>query len=116
MNGTQVLEEYAREAPDLVESFERICAADVYANVAHLLPMQPSRIVDVGAGTGRDAAWFVQLGHSVLAVEPTDHLRAAGMELHPSPRITWISDTLPDLKRTLERGEVFDCVVLCAVW
>ena len=116
MNGTQVLEEYAREAPDLVESFERICAADVYANVAHLLPMQPSRIVDVGAGTGRDAAWFVQLGHSVLAVEPTDHLRAAGMELHPSPRITWIKDTLPDLKRTLQRGEVFDCVVLCAVW
>ena len=112
----RVLEDYAREAPDLVESFERISAADVYANVAHLLPEQPSRIVDVGAGTGRDAAWFVQLGHSVLAVEPTDHLRTVGMALHPSTRITWISDTLPDLQRTLERGEAFDCVVLCAVW
>jgi SAM-dependent methyltransferase len=116
LNGTRILEDYAREASDLVESFERIRAADVYANVAHLLPAKSSRIADIGAGTGRDAAWFVQLGHSVLAVEPTDHLRTAGMALHPSPRITWISDTLPDLQRTLERGEVFDCVILCAVW
>ena len=116
MNATHVLEDYARDAPDLVESFERISSADVYAPVVHLLPTQPSRIVDVGAGTGRDAAWFAEQGHSVLAVEPTDALRAAGVELHPSARITWLSDTLPDLERTLARGEAFDCVVVCAVW
>src|SRR4051812_3484866 len=102
-----VLEGYARDAPDLVQSFEEISAADVYANVAHLLPAQPARIVDVGAGTGRDAAWFAARGHSVLAVEPTDALRAAGMELHPSKRIVWLGDTLPDLDRTLARGEAF---------
>lgn len=116
MNATRVLEEYAREAPELVESFERIASADVYAPVAHVLPAQPARIVDVGAGTGRDAAWFAQLGHSVLAVEPTDGLRAAGMELHPSPKIAWLSDTLPDLARTLAREEKFDYVIVCAVW
>jgi hypothetical protein len=37
------------------------------------------------------------------------------MELHPSPRITWLSDTLPDLERTLARGEVFDRTIVCAV-
>jgi len=116
LNATSVLEDYAREAPDLVESFERISSADVYKNVAHLLPTQPSRMVDVGAGTGRDAAWFAEQGHSVLAVEPTDALRAAGMELHPSPRITWLSDTLPNLKNTLARDEAFDRVIVCAVW
>ena len=45
-----VLEEYVREAPELVESFEAILSSDVYAHVAHLLPAQPARIVDVGMG------------------------------------------------------------------
>jgi SAM-dependent methyltransferase len=116
MDPNSVLEQYARDAPRLVESFEAISAADVYVHVTHLLPAQPARFVDVGAGTGRDAAWFAAQGHSVLAVEPTDGLRAAGMELHPSPRITWLSDALPDLEHTLARGETFDRVILCAVW
>jgi SAM-dependent methyltransferase len=116
MDPTDVLEGYARDAPHLVQSFEEISPSDVYARVAHLLPAQPARFVDVGAGTGRDAAWFAAQGHSVLAVEPTDYLRAMGMELHPSPRITWLSDTLPDLEHTLARGEVFDRLIVCAVW
>jgi SAM-dependent methyltransferase len=111
-----VLEEYARDAPDLVQSFEEISAADVYAPVAHFIPAQPARFVDIGAGTGRDAAWFAALGHSVLAVEPTEALLGAGTKLHPSPRISWLNDALPDLSRTLARGEVFDRVLLCAVW
>jgi len=116
MAPTNVLEGYARDAAHLVQSFEEISPSDVYAHVAHLLPARPARFVDVGAGTGRDAAWFAAQGHSVLAVEPTDHLRATGMELHPSPRITWLSDTLPGLERTLARGEVFDRTIVCAVW
>ena len=116
MQPTNVLEGYARDAPQLVQSFEEISPGDVYAHVAHLLPAQPARFVDVGAGTGRDAAWFAAQGHSVLAVEPTDYLRATGMELHPSPRIIWLSDTLPNLERTLARGEAFDRVIVCAVW
>jgi SAM-dependent methyltransferase len=116
MESTNVLEDYARDAPTLIDSFEAISSADVYAHVAHLLPAQPARVVDVGAGTGRDAAWFAAQGHSVLAVEPTDALLAAGMKLHPSTRIAWLSDTLPGLDRTLARGETFDRVVLCAVW
>jgi SAM-dependent methyltransferase len=116
MNSTKALEDYAREAPDLVESFEALAAADVYAPLADLLPAQPARFVDIGAGTGRDAAWFASLGHRVLAVEPTDGLRAAGMKLHPSERIVWLSDTLPELERTLARDETFDRAIVCAVW
>jgi SAM-dependent methyltransferase len=116
MGPMNVLEEYARDAPDLIQSFEEISAADVYAPVADFIPAQPARFVDIGAGTGRDAAWFAALGHSVLAVEPTDALLTAGMKLHPSAQISWLNDALPDLSRTLARGEVFDRVTLCAVW
>jgi SAM-dependent methyltransferase len=113
---TNVLEGYARDAQHLVQSFEEISPSDVYAHVAHLMPAQPARFVDVGAGTGRDAAWFAARGHSVLAVEPTDYLRTTGIKLHPSPNITWLSDTLPGLEQTLARGEVFDRALVCAVW
>ena len=116
MNPTGVLEEYALDAERLLESFEEISSARVYADVAHLLPALPSRFADIGAGTGRDAAWFVAQGHSVLAVEPTEFFRTAGMALHPSPRIEWLADALPDLERTLARGEEFNRVILCAVW
>ncbi len=116
MNSSEALEDYAREAPDLVQSFEALSPADVYAPLAHLLPTRPARFADVGAGTGRDAAWFVSLGHSVLAIEPTGALRAAGMKLHPSQRIVWLDDTLPELERTFARGESFDRVIVCAVW
>lgn len=116
MNPTRVLEEYAHDAERLFESFEEISSAKVYAEVAHLLPALPSRFADIGAGTGRDAAWFAEQGHRVLAVEPTKYFRTAGKALHPSARIEWVGDALPDLERTLARGEVFDRVILCAVW
>ena len=116
MSPAGVLEEYAHDAERLLESFEEVSSAEVYGPVAHLLPVLPSRIADIGAGTGRDAAWFAAQGHSVSAVEPTKFFRTAGMARHPSPRIEWIGDTLPGLERTLARGEVFDRVILCAVW
>jgi SAM-dependent methyltransferase len=116
MSPVGVLAEYAVDAPRLLEPFEEVSSAEVYAPVAHLLPARPSRVADIGAGTGRDAAWFAAQGHSVLAVEPTEFFRTAGTELHPSTRIEWLGDALPDLERTLARGEVFDRVILCAVW
>jgi SAM-dependent methyltransferase len=116
MNPNDVLEVYELHAPRLLESFEAVSSAEVYAHVAHLLPVRPARFADIGAGTGRDAAWLAAQGHRVLAVEPTEFFRSAGMKLHPSPRIEWLGDALPDLEHTLARGEVFDCVIVCAVW
>ena len=41
----------------------------------NLLPRPPGRALDVGAGTGRDAAWLARLGFQVVAVEPSGVLR-----------------------------------------
>ncbi len=107
---------YAMDAADLVPHFEAIAVAEIYAPVAHLLPASPVRMTEIGAGTGRDAAWFAGQGHSVLAVEPVAAFRQAGMTLHPTSRITWLDDMLPLLPRTIARGERFDLVLLTAVW
>jgi SAM-dependent methyltransferase len=79
-------------------------------------PQQTSHILDVGAGTGRDAAWLASLSHTVVAVEPVDALRNAGIARQKSPKISWINDTLPQLSQTIALGGTFDVILLCAVW
>jgi SAM-dependent methyltransferase len=109
-------EGYAEEAKELFKLYEAIPTADAHRAVLHLIPPAPSRILDIGSGTGRDAAWFASQGHRVVAVEPTDAMRIPAMALHPSPAIEWLNDSLPDLALLRARGETFDLVMLSAVW
>ena len=72
-------ENYAEEAPELLKRYEYISFADAHAPVLQMIPPAPGRILDIGAGTGRDAAGLVALGHSVVAVEPTKELRCGAI-------------------------------------
>jgi SAM-dependent methyltransferase len=109
-------EGYAEEADFLVAQYESISFEVVRKDVLPLLPPAPARVLDIGAGTGRDAAGFASLGHRVLAVEPTAALRTRAMALHPSESIEWLDDSLPELAHVLARNETFDVVMLSAVW
>jgi SAM-dependent methyltransferase len=109
-------ENYAEEAPELLKRYESITFADAHSPVLHLIPPAPCRVLDIGAGTGRDAAGFITLGHSVVAVEPTEELRRGAMLLHPSSMIEWLDDSLPDLTVVRAHKEEFDLVMLTAVW
>jgi SAM-dependent methyltransferase len=108
-------EGYASEADDLFARYESLAPQDVHRAVLHLLPSAPARVLDIGAGTGRDAAWFAEQGHQVVAVEPTDALRLRAMALHPSPRIAWIDDALPELAVLRARDDQFDLIMMTAV-
>ena len=109
-------ENYADEAPELLKRYESISFAEAHAAVLHLIPAAPCRALDIGAGTGRDAAGLAALGHSVVAVEPTEELRCGAVLLHPSPMIEWLDDSLPGLAAVRARKEEFDLVMLTAVW
>jgi SAM-dependent methyltransferase len=112
----QILDGYADSAtPELIARFDSIRVEEIYAPVLALFPLQPCRIADIGAGTGRDSAWLAGLGHDLLAVEPVDALRCAGMKLHEAPNIRWLKDALPALEH-IPAGRRFDLVLLCAVW
>ena len=108
-------EGYADEAEELFRLYESISAADAHRAVLHLIPASPASVLDIGSGTGRDAAWFADLGHRVVAVEPTSAMRIPAMALHPSRRIEWLDDSLPDLALLRARAP-FDLVMLTAVW
>jgi SAM-dependent methyltransferase len=109
-------EGYGETADALAKHYESVSFADVHREILPLIPATPSRVLDVGAGTGRDAAALAALGHAVVAVEPTPELRAHGQRLHRAAAIIWIDDALPDLDKVHARGERFDLVMLTAVW
>jgi SAM-dependent methyltransferase len=115
MSQPDVLRGYAVDAAQLIPRFERLRTTDVLAPVKALLPIQPARVLEIGAGTGRDAAWLAGRGHTIVAVEPVRELRDAGMALHPSERITWVDDRLPALDRLAESSS-FDLILVIAVW
>jgi 2-polyprenyl-3-methyl-5-hydroxy-6-metoxy-1,4-benzoquinol methylase len=109
-------EGYGETAAERVRQYESLAFADVHRSILHLFPATPSHVIDIGAGTGRDAAGFAGLGHTVTAVEPTPELRTEAQRLHPHPAITWIDDSLPDLDRVHALGGRYDVVMLTAVW
>ena len=107
---------YGEAADALVEQYESVSFADVHRDVLHLFPSTPSAILDIGAGSGRDAAALARLGHLVLAAEPTAELRSLGERLHADQDIEWVDDALPELRVLRRRGQRFDLILLTAVW
>ncbi|WP_424216701.1 class I SAM-dependent methyltransferase (plasmid) [Streptomyces sp. BI20] len=108
-------------AARLVEQYESVGLADVHPHLLPLLPDSGARVLDIGSGSGRDAAALTERGHRVVAVEPTAELRALARARHPDrpgrPPVTWVDDALPALPALRERGETdFDLVLVTAVW
>lgn len=107
---------YEQNARQLVEQYESLSFETVHAGLLALLPASGATILDVGAGSGRDAAWFAAHGYDVVAVEPSNAMRSQGRALHPSTRIRWIDDSLPELVQVRRLGLTFDLILLSAVW
>jgi SAM-dependent methyltransferase len=107
---------YEQHAAPLVQQYESLAFEEVHASLLELLPAPGSTILDIGAGSGRDAAWFAARGDDVVAVEPSDAMRTHARALHPSPRIHWLSDSLPELAQVRRLGLTFDFILLSAVW
>ena len=107
---------YAAEAETLLQRYESFDCEEVHAHWRDWFPQPPADLLDIGAGTGRDAAWLTSLGYRVVAVEPTQALREGAQKLHPEPEITWLDSRLPDLPEVVARGQQFDMVMLNAVW
>lgn len=97
-------------------SYETISADVIHGWFRDLLPGPQAAVFDIGAGSGRDAAWLAALGYEVVAAEPASAMRMEAARLHPTARISWTDDALPDLAGVLRAGLSFDFVLVSAVW
>ena len=101
----------------MVNRYERFSFSEIHENLLEHLPTKrPCTALDIGSGTGRDAAALAELGIDVTAVEPSDAVRKKAKELHPHPRVDWVKDSLPKLQTILKIGSRYDLILLSAVW
>ena len=111
---------YEAHAVNLADTYESVPRSLAHPAVSLYLNRLPSnaqlRVLDVGAGSGRDAAWFSSLGHSVIAVEPSSAMRRIARSIHPDDGIIWRSDSLPELDTLMAEQQRYDLILLSAVW
>ena len=112
-----IVEFYDTQAAKLGAQYEQIDAEALHGEFLDLLPEGRDRLaLDVGAGSGRDAAWLAARGFEVVAFEPAAAMREAARARDGSPWIRWLDDRLPELTTTHRLGLGFDLVLLSAVW
>ncbi|MEM7343363.1 MAG: class I SAM-dependent methyltransferase [Chloroflexota bacterium] len=106
---------YSEATERFIEATRAIDFIKLHQPFIDFMPPKPGRVLDVGAGIGRDASVLAEMGHRVVAVEPTAAFRAAGQRLY-SPNIEWVNDVLPRLSVLGDRPNQFDFVLASAVW
>jgi SAM-dependent methyltransferase len=107
---------YDRHASVLADLDESPSFQDCHQDALDLVPKRSGLVLDVGAGSGRDAGWFAGRGWDVVAVEPADGMRREGQQRHPQAPIRWLSDRLPGLEAVHRLGLMFDLIWLSAIW
>ena len=77
-----------------------------------------ARVLDIGAGAGRDARYFAEQGNQaqVYAVEPAELLAQLGEQHTQGLPVTWLTDSLPALHAVTRLEVSFDLILLSAVW
>ena len=103
---------YDRDADTFAARYDAVQFAAVHPLLACYLP-ESGRVLDVGAGSGRDARALAARGFLVTAVEPCAGLRAIASA--KSPDIRWIDDRLPRLESLRADQGQFDFILCSAV-
>jgi SAM-dependent methyltransferase len=107
---------YHRGFREFSAAYEAFGFAEIHRGALPFIPARSGLALDIGAGTGRDAEWFIAQGWDVVCVEPAAAMRQEAMKLHPSPAIRWLDDRLPSLTNVHKLGLTFDLIWLSGVW
>lgn len=126
----RIIDGYNAHAPRLFRQYNALPFEAVHAPILTLLPppntpMYSGRhlahdrrrtVLDLGAGSGRDAAWFAARRYRVTAVEPASGLRIRAERANRGADIRWIDAALPSIPQVCALDETFDIIMVSAVW
>ena len=95
---------YDERAGELSRLYEGVDAEKLHGSFIPALPKAPALALDVGCGTGRDAAWLSTKGVEVVAVDPSQETLAEAQRLHTAPAVRWIADCRLRLDKVFRLG------------
>jgi SAM-dependent methyltransferase len=103
---------YDLDAAGYAARYDSVSFESVHPLLSRYLP-STGLALDIGAGSGRDARAMSVYGLEVIAVEPSEGLRAIGQA--NSSGVHWIDDHLPRLGSLIRTAERFDYILCSAV-
>jgi protein-L-isoaspartate O-methyltransferase len=106
---------YSANASELARQYNSLPFEAIHKDWLNEIP-KDGMVLDVGAGSGRDARYLAAKGLGVVAVEPSNGIRELAQQYTVSNPIHWIADSLPELTEVFRLQTKFDLVLLSAVW
>jgi 2-polyprenyl-3-methyl-5-hydroxy-6-metoxy-1,4-benzoquinol methylase len=106
---------YRRNAAAFSRRYHSVGFEEVHGFLLQDLPAAGAQVLDVGAGSGRDAAALAARGYLVTAVEPCAALREIGRASAKASNVRWLNDGLPGLERVAALGDRYDFILCSAV-
>ena len=103
-------------AHQLCDLYETATFDAVHRRWSKHLPRRPGLALDVGAGSGRDAAALAKRGWHVIAVDCSADMLSEAQSRHPNTGIQWVHDALPTLDTIKGEHERFTFILCSAVW
>jgi SAM-dependent methyltransferase len=120
---------YNNNATELAQQYLSKTFDEVHKSWSQFLPSiienPNARILDLGAGSGRDSKYFAELAANthneknniqILAAEPAKELSIIGQKTTQGLNIKWLEDSLPALSNVTQQEISFDLILLSAVW
>jgi SAM-dependent methyltransferase len=124
-----ILQFYNNNAIELAQQYLSKTFDEVHQSWSLLLPSiiknPNARILDVGAGSGRDVKYLTELAaktHNdknnikIFAAEPAKELSQLGQKTTQGLNVKWLEDSLPALSNVTKQEISFDLILLSAVW
>jgi SAM-dependent methyltransferase len=110
-----MLNYYNHNAKQLFDKYQSLDPDKVHASWLRHLPQNPGLALDVGGGSGRDAAWLAKRGWEVIVVEPATVLLELGQKTTEVYPVTWINDCLPILAKLQMYQHSFSLILVSGV-
>jgi SAM-dependent methyltransferase len=120
---------YNDNATELAQQYLSKSFDEVHQSWSQFLPSiienPNARILDLGAGSGRDAKHLAELAANthneknniqIIAAEPAKELSIIGQKTTQGLNIKWLEDSLPALSNVTQQEISFDLILLSAVW
>ena len=116
LTNEQIIASYNLNVEKRIAKYESLNFEEFHPEILPFLPPPPAVSLDIGSGSGRDAAYLASRGYAVTAVEPAEKLLAVAKEKHSEVDVRWVIDKLPALKQLENEQDKYDVVLLSAVW
>jgi len=115
---------YNKNAQHLADSYLSKTFEQIHKSWLSYLPpilnTPNARILDLGAGAGRDSKYLAEQGANnhvfVTAIEPASTLAEIGKNRTQGLNVNWLQDSLPYLEKVTRQEISFDLILLSAVW